>query len=266
MGSGIFMDDTKLYDIAKIKGKEIEEISDTVVIEYPFTIYLDDEEFITLLCTPKSLENLAIGFLQSEGIIDSKEDIKEINIDKEKGLAYVWTSRNNTLRKKLYKKRTITSGCGKGTIFYNVVDSFKTKRIMQTIKLEYENIYKLMREFNKKSELFLKTGGVHSCGLCDDKNILVFEEDIGRHNALDKILGRALKEDIDLKNKIIITSGRVSSEILIKVGKRNIPVVISRSAPTNLSIDIARELNITLIGFVRGNKMNIYSNFQSLNS
>jgi len=107
-------------------------------------------------------------------------------------------------------------------------------------------------------------GGVHSCALCSQDEIIIFEEDIGRHNALDKILGRALLQDIDLSDKIILTSGRISSEILIKVGKRAIPVLISRAAPTNLAIEMARELNITLIGFARGEKLNIYSNFPSL--
>ena len=122
----------------------------------------------------------------------------------------------------------------------------------------------LIKEFNKSSQLFLDTGGVHSCALCDINKIIIFKEDIGRHNALDKVLGKALLEDIDFRDKIILTSGRISSEILIKTAKRQIPVIVSRSAPTSLSIDIAKKLNITLIGFARGKRMNIYSNFSTL--
>ncbi|WP_202707865.1 formate dehydrogenase accessory sulfurtransferase FdhD [Sporosalibacterium faouarense] len=260
------MKNIKSYNILKIKGDEVNEIEDKVVVEYPFTIYLDNEEFITLLCTPKSLRYLAIGFLQSEGIIDKKEDIEKIDIDEERGLAFVNTTRTNSLSKNLSRKRTITTGCGKGTIFYNVIDSFKTKKISKRLDIDKDNIYKLMTKFNEKSKMFLETGGVHSCALCKNNQILIFEEDIGRHNALDKILGRILLEEIKLEDKFIVTSGRITSEILIKASMRSISTIISRSAPTNLSIDMAKELNITLIGFARGKKMNMYTNFPSLNS
>lgn len=254
------------YDIIRIKDNEIKEDEDIVVAEYPFTIFINDDEFVTLLCSPKSLKYLAVGFLHSEGIISHKEDIENIIIDEDKGHAYVYIKNKNPLAKKLYGKRTITTGCGKGTIFYNVMDSFKSKKLKNNILILKEDIVKLASLFNKKSELFINTGGVHSCALCQGDNIILFEEDIGRHNALDKVFGKALLEDIDLNNKMIFTSGRISSEILIKVARRQVPVLISRSAPTSLAIDIARELNIVLIGFARGRKMNIYSNFPSLMS
>ncbi|WP_427340716.1 formate dehydrogenase accessory sulfurtransferase FdhD [Caloranaerobacter sp. DY30410] len=258
------MDDIKKYEILRIKGEKIKNDTDIIVVEYPFTIFVNDEEFVTLLCSPKSLKYLAIGFLHSEGVINKKEDIVSITIDEDNGHAYIYTKDKNILAKKLYGKRTITTGCGKGTIFYNVMDSFKSKSIKENISVNKENIIKLIRIFNKKSELFASTGGVHSCALCQEDKIILFEEDIGRHNALDKILGRALLDNIGLKDKMIFTSGRISSEILIKVAKRQIPVLISRSAPTSLAVDIARKLNIVLIGFARGEKMNIYSNFPSL--
>lgn len=259
------MDSTKNYNIIKVKGEDITEIEDLVILEYPFTIFIDDEEIITLLCTPKSLRELAIGFLYSEGFIESYEVVDKITIDEDNGRAYVYLKSRKTFSEKLQGKRTITSGCGKGTVFYNVLDSFKSKKIERSYALDINKIKELVRNFNHKSELFLTTGGVHSCCLCDDNDIVIFEEDIGRHNALDKVLGRALEEKLDLSNKIILTSGRISSEILIKAAKRGIPAIVSRSAPTSLAIDIARELNITLIGFARGEKLNIYTSFPSLN-
>lgn len=258
------MNDIKDYNILRLKGKEAYYEEDIVIVEYPFTIFLNDNELITLLCSPKSLEYLAVGFLNSEGFINSFNDIKNIRVDEEKGLAYVYTKNKSVLTEKLHGKRTITTGCGKGTIFYNVIDSFKSKKVDNNIFIDIESIKMLVKEFNKKSELFINTGGVHSCALCSKDEIITFEEDIGRHNALDKILGKALIEQIELNDKIVLTSGRISSEILIKVGKRQIPVIVSRSAPTSLAIDIAKELNITLIGFVRGEKLNIYTNFPSL--
>ena len=259
------MTGTKEYDIIRVKGEEIYEETDYVIVEHAFTIFLNDNEFITLLCTPSSLEYLAIGFLHSEGLIKSKEDIKNIRIDKEKGIAYVYTKNKTNLSEKLYGKRTITTGCGKGTVFYNVIDSFKSKKIKNDTKINTDDIKKLIRTFNKESELFLKTGGVHSCALCDSENILIFEEDIGRHNALDKIIGKVFMQGMDISDKMILTSGRISSEVLIKVAKIGLPIIVSRSAPTNLTIEMAKDLNITVIGFVRGDKMNIYSNFPSLN-
>lgn len=259
------MDTTKIYDILKVKDTEVNHVEDLIILEYPFTIFIDDEEIITLLCTPKSLKELALGFLFSESFIESLDVVKRVQIDEDKGRAYVDLKVRKIFNEKLQGKRTITSGCGKGTTFYNVIDSFKSKKIKDGISIDKNKIIELVREFNQKSELFLATGGVHSCALCSMNDILYFEEDIGRHNALDKILGKALLDNLDLSDKMVVTSGRISSEMLIKVAKRGIPAIISRSAPTSLAIDMARELNIVLIGFVRGQKMNIYSSFPSLN-
>lgn len=259
------MKSTKSYDIWRINKEKINSEEDLIILEYPFTIFIDDEEIITLLCSPKSLEYLAIGFLHSEGFIDDYKAVDNIQIDEENGRAYVNLNIRKTFNEKLQGKRTITSGCGKGTVFYNVLDSFKSKKIKNEIEIKPAEIVALMRRFNNESELFHSTGGVHACAICYKNDIMYFEEDIGRHNALDKVLGRALVDDVNLDHKIILTSGRISSEMLIKAAKRGVPVVVSRSAPTSLAIDMARELNITLVGFVRGEKMNIYSSFPSLN-
>lgn len=213
------METTKNYLISKIKGEDSNQLEDLVVVEYPFTIFIDDEEILTLLCTPKSLKELTLGFLFSENFIDRLDVVEKIQVDEEKGRAYVYLKERKNFNEKLQGKRTITSGCGKGTVFYNVLDSFKSKKIENTISISIDNVVQLTREFNHKSELFLTTGGVHSCALCDFERIIYFEEDIGRHNALDKILGSALIDDIDLSNKLVLTSGRISSEMLIKVAK-----------------------------------------------
>lgn len=258
------MDTTRKYEIIKIKGDTSDILEDEVINEYPFTIFIDDEEIITLLCTPKSLEELAVGFLYSEGYINSSDAVEKVLLNEEKGRAYVYLKYRKMMNENLSGKRAITSGCGKGTVFYNVLDLIKCRKIEKTVNIHKDTVIKLSKLFNQKSELFLNTGGVHSCGLCDNEKILYFEEDIGRHNALDKILGISLIEGIDLSDKIVITSGRISSEMLIKTAKRGIPAIISRSAPTSLAIDMAKELNILLIGFARGEKMNVYTCFQSI--
>lgn len=259
------MKDSKNIDILRIKADKISEEQDIVIVEYPFTIFINDKELITLLCSPKSLDFLALGFLFSEGLISSYSDVNRIKIDEGEGIAHVYVDQVNKLNEKLMAKRTITSGGGKGTAFYNLIDSIKSKRIDQAISIDTEKVKDLVGEFSKKSGLFLSTGGAHSCALCDNYKILIFEEDIGRHNALDKIFGKTLYQGMDTRDKMVLSSGRISSEMLIKAANRQIPVVISRAAPTSLAVEMARQLGITLIGFARGDKMNIYSNFGSFN-
>ncbi len=122
------------------------------------------------------------------------------------------------------------------------------------------NIFTLVSDFQHRSQVYRATGGVHSAALCDTKSILVFSEDIGRHNAIDKIFGECILKDIPTGGRIIITSGRISSEILLKVAKRNIPIIISKSAPTDLGVKLANDLGVTLLGFVRGKRINAYTN------
>lgn len=253
------MDVTKKYIIKKYQNEEVDEVEDLVVCEYPLTIFLNDQEFITLLCSPKSLKNLCIGFLYSEGIIKSASDIDSINIDEKMGYAYIKIGNVSKFAKQLYGKRVITTGCGKGSIFYNALDSLKCKQFKNNLDIDYKKLLDIMKLFNKKSELFLETGGVHSVGLIDGDDILYFEEDIGRHNALDKIIGSCLIDNVNIEDKAIITSGRITSEIVLKCAKLGIGCIISRSAPTNLAIDTGKKLNIEIIGFARGNKLNVYN-------
>jgi FdhD protein len=259
-GCEVLMNVISKRNILKIRYGESSIEEDSLISEYPFTIFLNGSEFLTLLCTNQALDYLIVGFLISEGLIDGKEDIEKIDIDEEKGVGYVETKSKGNLMEKLYGKRTLTSGCGKGTVFYSVVDSFKSKTVDKNFKLDLESVKDLVRKFNRHSEIFLETGGVHSCALSDGKDIVVFSDDIGRHNALDKIVGEAVMKEIDLKDKVVLTTGRISSEIMIKIAKRGIPAIISKSAPTELALEIAEKLGITVIGFARGQKMNVYTN------
>lgn len=253
------MDYIKKLNINRLKDGKMELVEDSIIKEYPLTIFLNGDEFVTLLCSPKGLEYLVVGFLISEGIIKKKEDIEKLHIDDEKGHAFVDLRNKDLFTDKLFGKRTVTTGCGKGTVFYNVLDSLGTKRIESGFKIDAEKILDLSSKLNERSFLFRETGGVHSCALCDSNGILLFHEDVGRHNALDKIIGEALLSNIDLSDKILISSGRISSEMIIKTTKSNIPILVSRSAPTDLSVNIAKQFNVTLIGFARGRRMNIYN-------
>lgn len=249
--------------INRIKGESVKKEEDILVIEYPLAIMVNDIEIITILCSPIDLKELGIGFLFSEGFLDNLDEIMSVDLDEEKGVLNVKSKNEKALMDKLKLNRTITSGSAKGTMFHDVMDSFKSKKIIESLEIKIEDIKSLVIEADQKSKVFLATGGVHSSALCSGNRMIFFAEDIGRHNALDKILGMAILKELDFKDKFVITSGRVSSEMLIKVAKRGIPLVVSKSAPTSLAIELARELNIGVVGFARGEKMNIYSSFSS---
>lgn len=253
------MEGTQRIKIEKYELGERKNWEDIVILEYPFTIIVNGEEWITLLCSPKNLVYLALGFLLSEGLLRDSADIRNYQLDEEKGFFEIELIEKASLAKRLSGKRTLTTGCGKGTLFYHVMDSFHSKPVKSDLRMSAEVLIQLVRAFNKKSSLFIQTGGVHSACLSDGKEILLFHEDVGRHNALDKIVGEAFFKKIDLQHKLLITSGRISSEMLIKAAKRGIPILISRSAPTHLALELAEKLEITVIGFARGNRMNIYT-------
>jgi FdhD protein len=242
----------------KIKGNEKEIVDDLIIEEVPLTLNVNDKELVTLLCTPIDLDDLVRGFLFTSGLIKRSEDLKKIVIDQQQWVAYIDLVDAHIMNDLIFK-RLYTSGCGRGTLFYSVQDMVKRSKVVSDLKIETIKINALMLDFQKKSALYLKTGGAHSAAMTDDKEILVFKEDIGRHNAIDKVIGQALKENISFENKIMITSGRISSEVLFKIQKCDIPIIISKSAPTNQGVKLAKDMGITLIGFARGNRMNIYS-------
>jgi FdhD protein len=227
--------------------------------ELPITIILNNQELVTLLCSPANLEYLAVGFLYSEGLLKSKDEIKKIFVDDERGVVRLETVEDKEFVQDILFKRIISSGCGRGASFYSTADTTSPK-VESQMKISTDEVFALVNEFQHGSELYLATGGVHSAALCDRESILVFSEDIGRHNAIDKIFGKCLLEDMPTNDRVVITSGRISSEILHKVAKRGIPIIISISVPTNLGVRIADNLGITLISSVRGKRMNVCTN------
>jgi FdhD protein len=231
-----------------------------VVREFPLTIVLNNEELVTLLCSPKNPDYLAVGFLSSEGLLKGKDDIKKITVDDRRGIVRVETEAEEKQASEILFKRLITSGCGRGASFYSAADVGTEAKVESQTSIAALEVLELAKEFQLRSEVYRATHGVHSAALCDTKSILIFSEDIGRHNAIDKIFGECILKDIPTDDRMIITSGRVSSEILLKVAKRNIPLLVSKSAPTDLGVKLANDLGITLIGFVRGKRMNVYSN------
>jgi len=249
----------QIVRIRRGEGGGREELQDLITVEAPVTIYLNGTELVTLLCTPEKIDRLALGFLRSEGLITSFGDLASIRVKEKEGLVDVNLKNETGLAEKLYGKRTVTSGCGKGTVFFNVLDSLRSSPLTGKLKINAGRVLALMESLQQRAELFKSTGGVHSAALADREQILYFYEDIGRHNAIDKIIGECLMAGIPTGDKIIISSGRLSSEILLKAAKLEIQMLISRAAPTSLCIELAESLNVTLVGFVRGKRLNIYS-------
>ena len=232
---------------------------DIVVKELPLTIVLNGRELVTLLCLPANLKYLAIGFLLSEGLLRNRNDIKSIIDDEQRGIVRIETITDLNGEEEQVFKRIITPGCGRGAAFYSAADAAGMNEVKSELQVNGAEILELMSNFQHRSETYRSTGGVHSAALCDNKNLNVFSEDIGRHNAIDKIFGQCLWEGIPTTDQIILTSGRISSEIVIKIARNNVPILASKSAPTNTAVKLADLLGITLIGFVRGTRMNVYS-------
>ena len=249
------------FSILKFTESGSSSVEDIVAKEFPLTIILDNQELVTLLCSPANLRYLAVGFLFSEGLLKNKDEIKKIKVDEWLGTAHIEAEGDKKIDDGFFTKRLIASACGGAATFYSAADA-ATPAVDSTVKISPDEVFALANEFQHGSELYLATHGVHSAALVDKVKILIFSEDIGRHNAIDKIFGKCLLEDIPTEDRVIISSGRVSSEILHKVAKRGIPIVISISVPTSLGLKTADKLGITLIGSVKGKKMNVYTHPQ----
>jgi FdhD protein len=227
--------------------------------EFPLNIMLNGDELVTVICSPADPEALAVGFLASEGIIRTRKEIQELTFDGESGIIRIRTTENKTETSKLFKDRFLTTGCGRGISFSSYDDIDLKMKIFSDIRLTREDVLSLYHRFQKNSVLYSETHAVHSAALCDTKEILVFTEDIGRHNTVDRIIGRCILEGIAMTDRILAISGRISGEIIFKAAGFNIPVLISKSAPTDRGVDLARKLGITLIGFIYGCGMNVYA-------
>jgi FdhD protein len=252
-------DRTEKVSILRLTEDVISETEDTVVREFPLTIVLNDQELVTMLCSPANQKELAVGFLYSEGLIEGSEEVKNVTLHEGTGVIRVETEGGDELAREILFSRLITSGCGRGASFYNATD-VTGRKLESLLRVSVSQILALTKSFQLMSDTYRATGGVHSAALCDTTSILVFSEDIGRHNAMDKVFGECLLKDIATDDCLVITSGRISSEILLKVARRNIPVLVSKSAPTNLGVKMANELGVTLVGFVRGKRANVYTN------
>ncbi|WP_404355073.1 formate dehydrogenase accessory sulfurtransferase FdhD [Cytobacillus firmus] len=259
------MDIQSSRKIVRFQNGVLQEAEDSIVSEHPLTIHLNGEEFATMVCSPENIRELTIGFLASEGFIRRFEEIKDIQIDESKGFAYVELhTQTFTASHEFHSKRFIGSCCGKSRQFYFHNDARTARTSTSKLTLSPSQCISFMKQLQDGSLIFQETGGVHNAALFSADEVIVSRTDIGRHNALDKILGYCIENRISVRDKVIAFSGRISSEVLLKAAKIGVGIILSKSAPTDLAIKLAEDLNITAVGFIRGQSFNVYSHSERI--
>jgi len=227
--------------------------------EVPLTIILNDREVVTLLCTGKHPEYLAVGFLKSDAFISSPDQITDITVRDEGNRLLAEVETCNDPWKDRIMERSITSGCGKGTNFGRNVTTISKRRMNGDIKVTPEQILSLARLLHERSTLYNATRGCHNSSLCTPDEMVLFREDIGRHNAIDMICGQCFLDSVPIDDKMIVSTGRVASEILLKVVRIGIPIMVSTAVATSFSVELARKTGITLVGNVKDDSFWVYN-------
>jgi FdhD protein len=243
--------------IFKYRNSKFEEVEDLLAVESRLSISVNGEEVLSLYCTPLMVRELAVGLIMTEGIAEGLCSERMSIVYGEEDVR-VEAHAEGEVRK---SGGTVTSGCV-GGITYN-------KKLSATVKddpfsIAAGKLTALFGRFQKRSDMYNTTGCIHSAALSDGEDIISFAEDIGRHNAVDKVIGYAILEELDFSGKLMMASGRLSSEIVGKCAKWGIPLVVSRAAPTALAIEIARESGVTVAGFLRGERFNVYTHPQRI--
>ena len=231
-----------------------------VVLESLLPLIINDERWLTVLCTPIKLRYFALGFLYNEGLISCLDDVLDLRIDQPPAVTIRVQLCNQSLE--LPHERTLTSGCGGGITFVDLVAAREPVRT--SIRVTAEQISDLMDQLVAAvADDYSRVGGFHTSGLSDGHRLLVIATDIGRHNTLDKVAGECLAGNISMNDRILLTTGRVSVEMLAKAARMQVPVVATLNSPTHLAVELARAWRITLVGYARGAQMHVYTGWQN---
>ena len=228
-------------------------VQTAVITERPLTLFLNAREIVTLMTIGDHPELLAVGYLLNQSMLLPDDEITSIDYEADIETIVVRTKRETNYEDKL-KKKVQTSGCAQGTAFGDLMESFDTITLSKTAQLRTSWLYSLTKKINTSPSLYLKAGAIHGCVLCQEDRPLIYVEDVGRHNAVDKIAGYMFLNRIDPDDKMFYTTGRLTSEMVIKAVKMRIPVLVSRSGFTAWGVDLARQANLTLVGRARGRR------------
>ncbi len=216
--------------------------------EHPLTLYVDKHEVVTLMTLGQAPEALAIGYLRNQRLVNSIEDIAAVQVDWETDAVAVTTRKAIKGLKERMKKRTVTTGCGQGTVFGDLMEEIESVKLRDDVRLSEEALYALLDAVRRHETIYKSAGAVHGCALADGADILYFIEDVGRHNAVDAIAGQMWLDRVDGSDKIFYTTGRLTSEMVIKAAQMQIPFLVSRSGLTQMGFEIANKVGITMLG------------------
>ena len=228
-------------------------IDTRVVVERPLTLFLNGQEIVTMMTIGDHPEYLGVGYLINQNMLRLDDEITSVEYEEDIETVVVRTSRKTNFEEKL-KKKTLTSGCAQGTVFGDLMEKFEDVRLPEDAILRTSWLYSLTKKINTAPSLYLTAGAIHGCVLCEEDRPLIYMEDVGRHNAIDKIAGYMAMEGVSAKGKIFYTTGRLTSEMVIKTVQMGIPILVSRSGFTAWGVELARKAGLTLIGRARGKR------------
>jgi FdhD protein len=246
-------DDPKLTRAVEGIDHEGRAVTTSVVVERPLTLFLNGQEIVTMMTVGDHPNHLAVGYLLNQNMLRADDRITAIDYDEDLETIVVRTERRTNYEKKL-RKKTLTSGCAQGTVFGDLMEKFEEIRLDETAALRTSWLYALAKKINMSPSLYLAAGAIHGCVLCEEDRPLVYMEDVGRHNAIDKIAGYMHLEGLGPEGKIFYTTGRLTSEMVIKTVQMRIPILVSRSGFTAWGVELARKAGLTLIGRAKGRR------------
>ena len=233
-------------------------LTTSVVTEKPLTVFLNGQEIVTLMTIGDEPELLAVGFLLNQNMLRLGDEISGIEYEDDLDVVVVRTDRETDFEKVL-KKKTITSGCAQGTVFGDLMEKLSSISLSSSDRLRTSWLYELSKKINNTPSLYLEAGAIHGCVLCKQNHPLIYMEDVGRHNAIDKIAGYMFLNNIEPIDKIFYTTGRLTSEMVIKTVQMRIPILVSRSGFTAWGVELAREAGLTLVGRAKGRRFIVLS-------
>ena len=251
-------DDTRLSVPVRGRDQDGAEIETSVVTERPLTLFLNGQEIVTMMTIGDHPDLLAVGYLFNQNMLRADDVIEAIDHDEDLDVIVVRTKRETDYEEKL-KKKVQTSGCAQGTIFGDLMEEFEDVKLNPDATVHTSWLYELQKKINTVPSLYLKAGAIHGCVLCERDKPLIYVEDVGRHNAVDKIAGYMLLNGISGHDKSFYTTGRLTSEMVIKTVKMGIPVLLSRSGFTAWGVELAKQAGLTLIGRMRGKRFVVLS-------
>lgn len=237
-----------------LNGGDPQDVDGSVVEEALACISLNGEELATFMCTPRDLDLLALGFLYNEGIINGLSDVRSRRVSKSRTCVDVWLHDTSVERP---QRRIITAGCGGGVTFDDLSEAHEP--LMSAITASPEQLAALMRQLHLGAALYREARGIHTAVLADHETVLLQVEDVGRHNCIDKLQGAALLAGVATRDRILLSSGRISSEMINKARRLETPIVCSRTSPTSLSLALAEAWNMTVVAYLRQDRMRIYT-------